>query len=193
MTTPNYPSEDEIADTFFKYLNKEWKDSFVVQNWLGWSYNEDGGRRGQKRFVREFDLACFIKDEMGNLFLFGFEVKGWGKTSRGTMIEPSFAAGLNQALVLLQLGADFSYLVYPDLANREDKDALRELCERFAPNIGTYFVENNLSSVNIFRAPNSYNPYSTAKWKAIMLSYLIASGHYTRTGPLPDWARNVDY
>ena len=108
------PSEEQIQDKlFFEILPKRYPDSLTVKNWMGWSYRAKGERKEQTRFYREFDVALFErKTQAGihSLVLTGFEIKGFEQES-GKL--PAFAEGLDQALVLLHQGADYSYLVHP--------------------------------------------------------------------------------
>jgi hypothetical protein len=194
-TTSNHPEEAKIKEKFIKFLNEgkvieEPKRPVIFDSVTGSSYKVDRDHKRIRQFVREFDIAYF-SFSWGKLLLYGFEVKGW-RFDGDRWSEPLFGDGIDQALVMLKLGADHAYVVYPELAEKEDRDALKELCDHFARNVGIYFVKNDLSSAYLFRAPD-LNPYSTVEMTRITLTNLIDSGIYRETTGLPDWARNQEY
>lgn len=143
-----HPTEAQIQDKFFKQFLTV-RNCVRVKNWTGWSYRKGKDHYEEKKFYREFDLAIFYKDARG-LTLEGYEVKGWRraptKEMRERMAEPAFGDGIDQALALLQQGADFSRVIYPEPTDPADKTALSELWDHYAQNIGIIYVRNDLSS-----------------------------------------------
>jgi hypothetical protein len=190
MTTPTSmcPSEGDIQNKLFNtFLINERKDSLLVKDWAGWSIRLDREHRAERFLTREFDIAWFFK-EAGHLSLAGIEVKGWRSDVTGKMHRPPFGEGLDQALALLQMGADYAYVAYPEPAD----DELKEMCDHFAPNVGVYYVKNDLSSAYVFRDAQ-VNPHTTIAWKRIMLASLVAAGVWNEMSPMPDWVMNNDY
>jgi len=188
-----HPEETQIQDTFFREFLKD-EDSIRVKDWGGWSYKKGRNRKEQTRFYREFDIAVFSRKPLAyghDLKLTGYEVKGWRK-DRGKVREPPFGEGLDQALVLLQQGADFAYVIYPKPKRAEDKDALKELCDRYAPYIGIIYVNNDLSWYEIFREAKQ-NSYVSMNRRRDMLTSLITGGNFSEISELPLWAKQQQY
>jgi hypothetical protein len=189
-----YPSEKQIQDKFFHdFLAR--RSSVRVKNWTGWSYRKGRTHSEVSLFYREFDLAQFHIDGTG-LVLSGYEVKGWRKVSikgkEAKMVEPAFGDGLDQALALLEQGADFASVIYPEPKKQEDKEVLKRLCDHFAPNIGIIYVQNDLTSFYDFRPPQ-HNLYTNIDRKKKMLSSLMTGGTFSDISELRPWAKQQKY
>jgi hypothetical protein len=190
------PTEQEIHDKLFAdILPKRHPNSVLAKNWLGWSYRGQETRKPTK-FYREFDVSVFELKTIGtikSLTLTGFEVKGYEKSSGK---PPSFGEGLEQTLAQLEQGADFSYLVHPEPENPDDKRALKELCDRFAPHIGLIFVPYDLTKLNPYYSPYreaQRNPHTTRDRKRDMLTSLAAAGWRDAISELPLWCQRQEY
>jgi len=189
-----HPTEEQIQDKFFsEFLAR--RSSVRAKNWTGWSLRKGRDHSEVTNFYREFDLAEFYVDGT-SLVLAGYEVKGWKKTTKRDksqkMIEPAFGDGIDQALALLQNGADFASVIYPEPAKTEDKAALKELCDHYARNVGIIYVQNDLKSYFNFRLPTR-NPYATMDRKKKMLSSLMTGGNLSDISDLPSWAKQQKY
>lgn len=188
-----YPAEKQIQDKFFRDFLRP--NGVHVKNWTGWSYKKGRTHSEVTPFYREFDLAEFYLDATG-LVLAGYEVKGWRKVTKkgkeGKMLAPAFGDGLDQALALLEQGADFASVVYPEPKKQEDKEPLKQLCDHFASNIGIIYVRNDLSSYYDFRPPQQ-NFYTNIDRKKKMLSSLMAGGTFSDLSEFPPWARQQKY
>jgi len=194
---PRKPSEKQIQEKlFFEVLPKRHPDSVVAMNWLGWSYRGEQDRREQTKFYREFDIALFerkIQASIRSLVLTGFEVKGFEEKSGK---PPLFAEGLEQAVVLLHQGADLVYLVHPEPERQDDKKALAELCERFAPYVGLIFVPHDLGKLSPYYATYRnarQNPNSKPDRKRNMLTSLVTWGLRDKLGEIPLWCKRQEY
>lgn len=189
------PTESEIHGKFFREFLKD-SESVIVKNWSGWSYKKGRRHREQTRFYREFDIAVFSRTalpaEMYELKLTGYEVKGWRKGHGGKMIEPPFGEGIDQALVLLQQGADYAYVIYPEPKNDEYKSALKELCDRYARDIGIIFTYNDLSWRYTFREAGR-NVHTNTDRKKKLLNSLTTGGNYSDISELPMWVKRQQY
>jgi hypothetical protein len=191
------PTEQQIQDKLFnEILPKRYPNSVIVKNWLGWSYRGEKDRRQQMRFYREFDLAVFerkVQVSIPSLVLTGFELKGFEEKSGKA---PAFAEGLDQALVLLEQGADYSYLVHPEPANQDNKKALKDLCDRYAPYVGLIFVPHQLAEVSPYYSPFKearQNPQSKPDRKKNMLTSLVTWGLRDALSDIPLWCRKQEY
>lgn len=69
------------------------------------------------------------------------------KTKTGEWEPPAFGEGLDQSLALLMNGVDYSYLVHPEPRRFEDQEALRKLCERYAPHLGVLIAGNKNENI----------------------------------------------
>ncbi len=188
-----YPSEGQIQDKFFRDFLRN--NAVRVKNWTGWSYKKGRTHREVTPFYREFDLAEFYLDTTG-LVLAGYEVKGYRKTTKkgkeGTKLPPAFGDGIDQALTLLKQGADFASVIYPEPKKQEDKEALKELCDHFAANIGIVYVRNDLTSSYAFRPPVQ-NFHTNIDRKKKMLSSLMTGGTFSDISDFPPWAKQQKY
>ena len=202
---PPRPSERQIQDKlFFETLPKKYPDSVIVKNWLGWSYRGREERRESTKFYREFDIAVFERKvdfasvlakqpSFYSLVLTGFEVKGFEEKSGK---PPSFAEGLEQAIVYLHQGADFAYLVHPEPKDENDKKALNELCDRFAQHIGLIFVPHDLGKLTPPLSPYRYaqpNFQSMPDKKRNMLTSLVTWGLRDEISEIPLWCKQQKY
>jgi hypothetical protein len=168
----------------------------IAKNWLGWSYRGEGDRRQQTKFYREFDLAVFerkLQATIPTLVLTGFELKGFEeKSGKG----PAFAEGLDQALVLLQQGVDFSYLIHPEPLDQDDKKTLKDLCDRYAPHVGLIFVPHQLSELSPYYSPfreARQNPQSRPDRKKNMLTSQVTWGLRDAISEIPLWCMKQEY
>lgn len=195
MAKELWPLEAKIQDKFFQEFLRD-RDSIRVKDWSGWSYKRGRSHTDQTRFYREFDVAVFSRKILPyggyDLKLTGYEVKGWKKDSSGKMREPPFGEGLDQALALLQQGADFAYVIYPEPRKKEDKSALKELCERYASNIGIIYVQNDLSWFLKHREAKQ-NHYVNTDRRKRMLTSLTTGGNFSDISELPLWAKQQEY
>jgi hypothetical protein len=112
----------------------------VVKEWRGWTIRLGREKREKLFFNREFDFATFTKDQHGNLSLYGYEVKGYTQAKVGYK-PPPFASGLDQAVVLLDQGANNSFLVLNE-PDRREKEDLKRICDRFVPLVGLFFRDS---------------------------------------------------
>jgi hypothetical protein len=163
---------------------------------MGWSYRGPGDKKEQDKFRREFDVAVFQRQTVSgvhNLILTGFEIKGFSKKPARA---PAFAEGLDQAIVLLGQGADYSYLVHPDPEIEGHKFAMRDLCARFAPLVGLIFVPHDLEKLT-FPIPKykeaGQNFSTTQDMKRKMLASLIAGGLRDEVSEFPSWCKTLQY
>jgi hypothetical protein len=190
------PSEQQIHDKLFKeVLPSLYPDSVIVKNWMGWSYRGAGDKKEQNRFRREFDLAVFQRKTVGTTYqltLTGYEVKGY---SQKPTRPPAFAEGLDQAIVLLQQGADYIFLVHPDPENDGDKYALRDLCARYAPMVGVIFIPHDLSKLTFLlkHKEAQQNPHTTPDIKRKMLTAIISGGMRDDISSIPSWCKTQQY
>ena len=191
----SHPQESQIQDKFFREFLKD-RDSIRVKNWSGWSYKKGRKHKERTRFYREFDIAKFARKSLPygsyDLKLTGYEVKGCRKDRREKMLEPPFGEGLDQALALLQQGADFSYVIYPEPTNVEIKSALKEMCDRYAPNIGIIYVNRDLSWYQTYREAKQNINVNRDRTRD-MLTSLITGGNYSEISELPLWAKRHQY
>ena len=190
-----HPEETQIQDKFYREFLKG-VDSIQVKDWSGWSYKKNRKHREQTRFYREFDIAVFSRKSLPSgsfdLKLVGYEVKGWRKDRRGKMVEAPFGEGLDQALVLLQQGADLAYVIYPEPKRQKDKSDLKELCDRYAPNIGIIYVRDDLSWYQTYRDAKQ-NSYVNRDKKRNMLTSLLTGGNFSEISERPLWALQQQY
>lgn len=191
------PTQEQIQNKLFnETLPKRHPDSVIAKNWLGWSYRGERNKRQQTKFYREFDLAVFerkVQVSISSLILTGFELKGFEEKSGKA---PAFAEGLDQALVLLEQGADYSYLVHPEPSNQDDKKALKELCDRFAPCVGLFFVHYDLKAFPPYYSPfreARQNPQSKPDRKRNMLTSLVTWGLRDALSDIPLWCKRQEY
>jgi hypothetical protein len=195
------PSEQQIHDRLFREtLPSLYPDSVIVKNWMGWSYRGAGDKKEQDKFRREFDLAVFQRKTVGTIYqlvLTGFEIKGYSqeKKQKKPPRPPAFAEGLDQALVLLHQGADYSYLVHPEPENDGDKYALRDLCARFAPLIGLIFIPHDLTKLTYLAKYKEaqQSSHTTPDMKRKMLTALISGGLRDAISNIPSWAKTQQY
>lgn len=189
-------TEEKIQERFYNHLSSD-KSRVVITNWKGWTYRADDVKGGQKTFFhREFDIATFEKHNH-ELILTGYEVKGYTKAKRKIKNEeqityepPPFAAGVDQALVLLLEGADYSYLVIPEPKRDVDRDDLKKLCDDFASKIGLIFVTES-GSFWTYREAERH--YSSKERKSAMLTSALASGMMGKKRQFTVWAKKHEF
>jgi len=191
-----HPEEAQITDKFLKEFLKD-GESIRVKDWGGWSYRTGRNSRQQTRFWREFDIAVFSRTTLSGgggyeLTLKGYEVKGWRKDRKGKMIAPPFGEGLDQALVLLQQGANFAYLIHPQPKRDEDKSALKELCDMYAPCVGIIYVYDDLSWFETYRKAEQNHHVQVNRTRDLLTS-LITGGNFSEISELPLWAKQQQY
>ena len=180
---------------FKEVLPNLYPDSVIVKNWMGWSYRGTADKKEQDRFRREFDIAVFQRKTIGTihqLALTGFEIKGY---SQKPLRPPAFAEGLDQAVVLLHQGADYSYLVHPEPENENDKYALKDMCTRFTPFVGLIFIPHELSKLNyLFKYKEAQQCTATTQdMKRKMLTALISGGLRDEISSIPPWCKTQQY
>lgn len=171
-----------------------------MKNWLGWSYRDEKDKKQPTRFYREFDIAVFERQTQAgyhSLILTGFEIKGFEEKSGRT---PSFAEGLEQALVYLYQGADFAYVVHPAPDRDDDRKALKGLCDNFAPHVGVVFLPHDLSkpddiywAVSLPFRQAQQNYHSNRDRKRTMLTSVSTGGMRDEIGELPLWCKRQEY
>ena len=126
------------------------------------------------------------------VLLTGYKVKGFEKKSGR---PPSFAEELDQALVLLQQGADFAYLVHPEPERADDKKDLKELCDRFSPSVGLMFLPHELEglgSLSLLPYRSAVQNYHTHRdRKRSMLSSVITGGLRDEISNIPLWCKRL--
>lgn len=190
-------TEEKIQNKLYEYLCG-YSDRVVITNWKGWTYKGDDAKVGHKTFFhREFDVATFEKQD-GELVLKGYETKGYNKIKRkkknGEQIvyeHPAFGGGLDQALVLLLEGADYSYLVIPEPERDVDKEHLKKLCDDFAAHIGLIFVTKDWTFWTYREAQRNYS--NSRERKIEMLASALASGMMGRKRRFTMWARKHEF
>jgi hypothetical protein len=138
-------TEDTIRDVLFKaYSNYA---DVVVTKWRGWTIYGTGGKGEKMPLRRELDIARFQRSMRQylspSITLTGYEVKGMVGTNDTTRF-PYYGEGLDQAIALLDEGADYSYFVWPE-PDDEIKKALETMISRYCPLIGILFVMNTKS------------------------------------------------
>jgi len=180
--------EDKSKVALYDYLCRD-PNIVVVKEWRGWTIR--GKEKREKIFFRrEFDLATFSKDQSG-LTLHGFEVKGYTKLEEGKGYGPSpFGAGLDQAAVLLDQGADNSFLVLNE-PDRQTKEDLKRVCEHYFPYVGLIY----LSKDAVFwraRNPGMKNPYTNNDKKRKILQSLIVGGQRSDIR-MTDWCEKQNF
>jgi len=171
-------------------------DRVVVEEWRGWPIKTAKGRSEEHLFRRPFDLATFERKDR-TLILTGYEVKGVDKVRKKAGVSyryPSFGEGLDQALVLLHQGADFSYLVHPEPKEDNVKAEMKSFLERFASPIGLIFVTSEALQKQgyLFPYKQAERNYADENEKRRLLTSLL-SGGYFREIHIVDWARKHEY
>jgi len=171
-------------------------DKVVVEEWRGWPIKTAKRRSEAHFFRRPFDLAAFERSDR-TLILTGYEVKGVDKVrkKRGiTLRYPSFAEGLDQALVLLHQGADYSYVVHPEPEDESMKTEMKRFFEIFARQAGLIFVTPKDVQGKGFMIPykQAERNYADENEKKRLLTTLL-SGGYFRDIHIVDWAKRHEY
>ena len=107
---------------------------------------------------------------------------------------PSFAEGLDQALVLLHQGADYSYVVHPEPKDTSMKTEMKKFFEDFAQKIGLVFItpKDVRDKGFIFPYKQAERNYADENEKKRLLTTLL-SGGYFRDINIVDWARKHEY
>jgi len=193
-------TEEKIHEKLWNHLTNLHDQDCIVKNWKGWSYRRGKEKREKSFFYREFDVARFHREQhqhTTNLWLYGYEVKGYEKITRKTKgeikviyKEPTFGLGIEQALVLLYQGADYAYLVIPESKKERDKNNLQDFCEKYARNIGLMFLTEQGTFWEFRKAER--NLYSTEDRKKKMLTSLTAAGQFSNIKS-PDWCRKHEF
>ena len=199
-TPVNQLTEDQLRTMLFQSLVKQNPSDVIVERWS--SHSVKTGSEVQRQFLlNEIEVGRFRLAPVDSIISFmgglknvlsftAFEVKGNTKTSKGSFVPPSTRAGIEQAVVNLHQGADYSVIVRPDPGD-EKRGHLIKMCETYAPRVdlwlydGKSFVGWKQSPVPIFNAANEQE-------KRRMLTMLIASGGRSRIN-LPDWAKQGKY
>lgn len=198
ISQPEFLSEDRIRDALFESLKGT--DKVAVKEWKGWPIKTAKGRSESHFFRRSFDIATFEREDR-SLILTGYEVKGVVKERRKKKAEeeagyryPSFAEGLDQALVLLYQGADYSYLVHPEPEEDSMKTEMKIFIERFARPIGLVFVNSqDVQKGGYFlRYRQAERNYAEENEKKRLLTSLLSGGYFTDIH-ITDWSKKHDY
>jgi hypothetical protein len=193
-------TEEKIHEKLWDYLSKLYEQDCLAKNWRGWSYRVGKEQREKTFFYREFDIARFHREQLQyttNLWLYGYEVKGYGKIirkskgeSKITYEEPAFGLGIEQALVLLYQGADFAYLVIPEPKKERDKNNLQDFCEKYARYIGLMFLTEQGTFWEFRKAER--NTLATDDRKKKMLTSLISGGQVNDI-KIPVWCKKQEF
>ena len=190
---PEFLSEARIRQALFDSLKGT--DRVVAEEWRGWPIKTAKGRSEEHLFRRPFDVVTFERKDR-TLILTGYEVKGIIKVKKKAEVSyrhPSFAEGLDQALVLLHQGADFSYLVHPEPEDDSVKAEMKSFFERFARQIGLIFVTSeDVQRGHLFPYREAERNYADENEKKRLLTTLL-SGGYFRKIHIVDWAKKHDY
>jgi len=190
---PELLSEVRIRRALFDSIREY--DKVVVEEWRGWPIKIAKGRSEAHLFRRSFDVAAFERTDR-TLILTGYEVKGVVRVrKKGTDYRyPSFAEGLDQALVLLHQGADYSYLVHPEPEDKNMKTEMKEFLEGFAGQIGLIFLTPKDVQDKGFISPykQAKRNYADENMKKRLLTTLL-SGGYFRDIHIVDWAKRHEY
>jgi len=180
-------TEKEIHGRFFQYLCESTED-LIIYRWKGWWTKVGKNKSHAHLFRREFDIAEFdLLLPQNEIRLIGYEIKGYSKTRKGYRF-PSFAEGIDQALVLLHQGADHVYLVMPEPTD-EIRNELSEFCVKYT-HVGLYFIRRNGMFLRFRTAPP--NPYAVSnERKRKMLLYSLARGTYSEIRR-PSWVESLE-
>jgi len=192
-------TEDQMTKRLFQSLAAT--DAVVAQSWRGYGTRLHKYKVEPLYFNREFDIASFMRQTtqpviggpFHQLWLYGYEVKGYTKDRKGKWLPPTYASGIDQALVLLQQGADFTNLVLPIPMRNADTEKLNQLfslCETWCPLVGI-MLDRKDGGFYQFRAPQQ-NPYTTPDKKKMLLLRLISDG-YVKDISTVDWAKKHEF
>jgi hypothetical protein len=185
-------SEDHIRNLLFKRFSGS--SDLVVAKWRGWTIYGTGGIGESVLLRREFDIAKFERTSRPyispTITLTGYEVKGVTATGKAKGRFPSFAEGLDQTIVHLYEGADYSYLVWPEPDDKTKQD-LKSLLDNHSPAIGLIFVRVD-DSLWEYRHPPTKNPRTSDEIKKRMLTSLLSGGQYSESH-VPEWAKKHDF
>ena len=193
--------EDNVRSKLYNHFCEIFPDDLIIERWRGWSTKVGRKKRERHDFLREFDIAIFSRGKREYILrrpiaeilkppyyltLVGIEVKGLTK-ERQKVRYPGFAEGIDQALVLLHQGADFSFLVKPE---EKQDDELKTMSDNFARQIGLIAVRQD-GTFDVYREPTrNYNTSDEKKRK--MLTSLIHGGYFTNIR-LPQWCKKHEY
>ena len=193
--------EDNIRSKLYDHFCEIFANDLVVEKWRGWSTKVGRERKERHHFLREFDIAIFSRGKREYILrrpimeilkppyyltLVGIEIKGLTK-ERQKVRYPGFAEGIDQALVLLHQGADFSYLVKPE---EKQDDELKIMCGNFGLHVGLIAVRQDWT-FDVYREP-SRNYKTSDEKKGKMLTSLIHGGYFTNIR-LPKWCKEHEY
>jgi len=192
-------TEEQITKRLFKSLASA--NAVVAQSWRGYGTRVDRNRTERYYFNREFDVAQFVRQTTQPIFggpfhslsLYGYEVKGYTKDKKGRWIRPAYAAGIEQALVLLQQGADWAYLVLPATLSDDEFERMKQLfalCDTWCQCIGITFAAID-GTFFPYRHPQQ-NPHTTPDKKKTLLLRLISDG-YVKEISTADWAKKHEF
>ncbi len=188
-----------LRDLLYKVLVQQNPTDVVVERWS--SHSVKLGDRSERRFMLgEVDIARFnlvpsdaflgVFSGLKNFLTFtAFEVKG-NKKAGERVDEPTIGEGIEQAVVNLYQGADFSVIVRPDPGD-EKRGHLVKICEMYAPKVDLWFY-NGKDFVGWKQSPKPTFNAASEQEKRMMLTRLVTSGAYTRIN-LPDWAKQGKY
>ena len=169
----------------------------VVEEWRGWPIKTAKGRSEAHLFRRPFNLATFERKDR-SLILTGYEVKGIEKVRKKagmTYRYPSFAEGLDQALVQLDQGADYTYLVHPEPEDENVKSETKSFLERLASRVGSIFVTPEAIQKQdhwIFAYKQAERNYANEDEKKRLLTSLLSGGYFSEIY-IVEWAKKHDY
>lgn len=193
-------TENRLHDRLWDYLTKLHTDDCFARNWKGWSYRVGKKKRKKSFFYREFDIARFHREKnryTTELLLYGYEIKGYEKVkkthkgeTRTVYKEPAFGLGIDQTLILLYQGADFSYLVIPEPKKDRDKNNIRDFCDKYADYVGLIFINEQVTHWEFRKAKK--NPYTTEDRKKKMLTSLISAGQFSDI-ITPTWCKKHEF
>jgi hypothetical protein len=193
-------TEEKVHQKLWDYLTKLHDQDCFARNWKGWSYRVGKEQREKTFFYREFDIARFHREQLQyitNLWLYGYEIKGYEKITRKSKgesktayEEPAFGLGIEQALVLLYQGADFAYLVIPEPKDEKDKTNLKDFCDKYAHYVGIMFLMENGTFWEFRKAETNTNTTKDRKRK--MLTSLITGGQVAEI-KVPEWCKKQEF
>lgn len=196
MTSGQRPTEKEIHDKAFLDLRRP--DNWLLYNFLGWHYREKiRGPEGKvvnhtpkTNLYREFDLLDFAKQD-SQLVLTGYEVKGYTR-SKNKLIPPQVGEGIGQVLTYLLQGVDFGYLILPKPEEERAQEGWKNLCDKYAPQVGLRYYFSNDGTFVTLRLPQR-NTYSDRDRKRDLLTSASVHGTYDECTPIPLWIKKREF
>ena len=174
--------EKEVKNQLFRLLSNTTNDLIATQ-WKGWYLRTSKEAKEAYYFLREFDVVQFHEEVFPyskSLVITGYEVKG---------PNAPFAQGIDQALVLLQQGADYAYYVVPRPKRRE-LDALRKLCENYLRvKVGLIlFDEARGTFQTLVKPEENFFPILEEKKRQLMV-HLLGRSICGNLSNVPDWCK----